>query len=136
MKSFKNINKNNLYFGEKILLGTYSTDWSVYELEVEGAVQNFGNRCIAHPFWESGELNDGDLENFKKIMLDNFQELAGRELAIIKIDGYKCVCAIDSTFSKSTVYQLLLLAKQYVYPFDSERRYPIQMIETKTTWKY
>ena len=136
MKSFKNINKNNLYFGEKILLGTYSTDWSTYELEVDGTIQNFENRCIAHPFWESDVTDENYLNNLKNIMLDNFQRLAARDIAIIKIDEYSCVCAYDHSFSKSTDYQLLLLTHQYVYPFDEKQRYPMQMIETKTTWKY
>lgn len=135
MKSFTNINKNNLYFGEKILLGTYSTDWSVYELEVEGTVQNFKNR-FPTPFWESDVTDENYLNNLKNIMLDNFQNFAGRDIAIIKIDEYSCVCVYDHSFSKSTNYQLLLLKNQYVYPFDEKRRYPIQMIETKTTWKY
>lgn len=135
MRNFKNINKNNLYLGEKIFLGTYSTDWSVYELEIEGTIQNIRNR-FPTPFWESTDIDENYLNNLKNTMLDNFQRLAGRDIAVIKIDEYSCVCVIDDSFSKSTNYQLLLLADQYVYPFDSERRYPIQMIETKTTWKY
>lgn len=135
MKSFKNINKNNLYFGEKILLGSYSTDWSTYELEVEGVVRNFKNG-FPTPFWESDVKDENYLNNLKNIMLDNFQNFAGRDIAIIKIDDYSCVCVIDNSFAKSTDYQLLLLANQYVYPFDEKQRYPIQMIETKTTWKY
>ena len=135
MRNFKNINKNNLYLGEKILLGTYSTDWSVYELEVEGTIQNIRNG-FSTPFWESDKSDENYLNNLKNTMLDNFQRLAGRDVAVIKIDEYSCVCVYDHSFSKSTDYQLLLLNSPYVYPFDEGQRYPTQMIETKTTWKY
>ena len=135
MRNFKNINKNNLYLGEKILLGTYSTDWPVYELEVEGTIQNIRNG-FPTPFWESDNINENYLNNLKNIMLDSFQRLAGRDVAVIKIDEYSCVCVYDHSFSKSTDYQLLLLNSPYVYPFDEKQRYPMQMIETKTTWKY
>ena len=135
MKSFKNINKNNLYFGEKILLGTYSTDWSTYELEVESTIQSIKNG-FPTPFWESDKDDENYLNNLKNIMLDNFQNFAGRNIAVIKIDEYSCVCVYDPSFSKSTDYQLLLLTNPYVCPFDNKRRYPTQMIETKTTWKY
>lgn len=135
MKSFKNINKNNLYFGEKILLGTYSTNWSIYEIEVEGTIHNL-KIGFPTPFWESDKMSNDYLYNLKNTMLDNFQNFAGRDIAIIKIDEYSCVCVYDYSFSKSTDNQLLLLKSQYVYPFDEKQRYPMQMIETKTTWKY
>lgn len=135
MKSFKNINKNNLYFGEKIFLGIYSTDWSTYESEVESAIRHLKDG-FPTPFWESDVTDENYLNNLKNTMLDNFQNFAGRDIAIIKVDEYSCVCIYDNSFSKSTDYQFLLLESQYVYPFDSERRYPIQMIETKTAWKY
>lgn len=136
MKSLKNINKNNLYFGERILLGARSTDWSTYEFEIENDIWALQYDDYPTPFWKSVKTDENYLSNLKNIILDNFQNFAGRDIAIIKIDEYSCVCVIDDSFSKSTNYQLLLLADQYVYPFDSERRYPTQMIETKTTWKY
>ena len=135
MKSFKNINKNNLYVGEKILFGSYSTDWSTYELEVENTIRYLKDD-LPTPFWESDKTDENYLNNLKNIMLDNFQNFAGRDIAVIKVDEYSCVCVYDNSFSKSTEYQLLLLQSQYVYPFDKKQRYPIQMIETKTTWKY
>ena len=135
MKSFANINKSNLYIGEKILFGSYSTDWSTYELEVENTIQYLKND-LPTPFWESDKTDENYLNNLKNIMLDNFQNFSGRDIAVIKVDEYSCVCVYDNSFSKSTEYQLLLLQSQYVYPFDKKQRYPIQMIETKTTWKY
>ena len=131
MKSFANINKNNLYVGKHMLLGIYSTDWSTYELEVEGTIQNIKNGYI-------GTLHIGDieneqyLENLKNVLLDNYQNFAGRNVGIIDIDGYSCACVVEDTLSLS----ILILKSQYVYPFDEKQRYPIQMIETKTTWKY
>lgn len=131
MKSFANINKNNLYIGKHMLLGIYSTDWSTYELEVEGTIQNIKNGYI-------GTLHIGDQENeqylanLKNVLLDNYQNFAGRNVGIIDIDGYSCACVVEDTLSLS----ILILKSEYVYPFDEKQRYPIQMIETKTTWKY
>lgn len=131
MKSFANINKNNLYIGKHMLLGIYSTDWSTYELEVEGTIQNIKNGYI-------GTLHIGDRENeqylanLKNVLLDNYQNFAGRNVGIIDIDGYSCACVVGEVLSLS----ILILISQYVYPFDEKQRYPMQMIETKTTWKY
>jgi hypothetical protein len=131
MKKFQNINKNNLYIGKHMFLGIYSTDWSTYELEVKGTIQNIKNGYI-------GTLHIGDqeneqyLENLKNVLLDNYQNFAGRNVGIIDIDGYSCACVVDEVLSLS----ILTLISQYVYPFDEKQRYPMQMIETKTTWKY
>lgn len=131
MKSFKNINKNNLYVGKHMLLGIYSTDWSTYELEVEGTIQNIKNGYIGTLHIEDRE-NEQYLENLKNVLLDNYQNFAGRNVGIIDIDGYSCACVVEDTLSLS----ILVLQSQYVYPFDEKRRYPMQRIETKTTWKY
>ena len=131
MRNFKNINKNNLYVGKHMLLGIYSTDWSTYELEVEGTIQNIKNGYI-------GTLHIGDqeneqyLKNLKNVLLDNYQNFAGRNVGIVDIDGYSCACVVEDVLSLS----ILTLVSQYVYPFDEKQRYPMQMIETKTTWKY
>lgn len=131
MKSFANINENNLYVGKHMLLGIYSTDWSTYELEVERTICNIKNGYI-------GTLHIGDqeneqyLENLKNVLLDNYQNFAGRNVGIIDIDGYSCACVVGEVLSLS----ILILISQYVYPFDEKQRYPMQMIETKTTWKY
>ena len=131
MRNFKNINKNNLYVGKHMLLGIYSTDWSTYELEVDGTIQNIKNEYI-------GTLHIGDreneqyLENLKNVLLDNYQNFAGRNVGVIDIDGYSCACVIEDVISLS----ILTLVSQYVYPFNEKQRYPMQMIETKTTWKY
>ena len=130
MRNLKNINKNNLYAGKHMLLGIYSTDWSTYELEVEGTIQNIKNGYI-------GTLHIGDqeneqyLKNLKNVLLDNYQNFAGRNVGIIDIDGYSCACVVEDVISLS----ILTLISQYVYPFDEKQRYPMQMIETKTTWK-
>ena len=131
MRKFQNINKNNLYIGKHMLLGIYSTDWSTYELEVEGTIQNIKNGYI-------GTLHIGDRENeqylanLKNVLLDNYQNFAGRNVGVIDIDGYSCACVVEEVLSLS----ILILTSQYVYPFDEKQRYPMQMIETKTTWKY
>ena len=131
MKSFKNINKNNLYVGDRMLLGVFSTDWSTYELEVEKTIRSIKDGRI-------GTLHIGDqeneqyLENLKNVLLDNYQNFAGRNIGIIDIDGYSCACVVEEVLSLS----ILILISQYVYPFDEKQRYPMQMIETKTTWKY
>ena len=131
MRKFQNINKDNLYIGKHMLLGIYSTDWSTYELEVEGTIQNIKNGYI-------GTLHIGDqeneqyLKNLQNVLLDNYQNFAGRNVGIIDIDGYSCACVVEEVLSLS----ILTMISQYVYPFDEKQRYPMQMIETKTTWKY
>lgn len=135
MKSFTNINKNNLFFGEHMLLGEFSTNWETYQQNVDKAIQDIWNGYI-ETFNASDKNNEKYLENLRNTLLDNFQNFAGRYIAIINIDDYSCACTIDEGFAKATCYRLLLLTNQYVRPFDEKRRYPTQMIETKTTWKY
>lgn len=131
MKIIDKINKNNLYIGKYILIGTHSTDFSTYELEIQETIQDI-KRGRINTFKDSDRFDEKYLENLKNVLLDNYQNFAGRNVGIIDIDGYSCACVVEEVLSLS----VLMLVSQYVYPFDEKRRYPLQMIETKTTWKY
>lgn len=131
MKIIDKINENNLYIGKYILIGTHSTDFSTYELEIQETIQDI-KRGRINTFKDSDRFDEKYLENLKNVLLDNYQNFAGRNVGIIDIDGYSCACVVEEVLSLS----VLILVSQYVYPFDEKRRYPLQMIETKTTWKY
>ena len=126
----RDINANNLFFGEHMLIGEFSTDFGTYEAQTEKTIQYIKDGYNI-PFW-----NDDRLQNLENVLLNNFQRFAGKYLAVIKVGEYSCVCAVDEYFANATCYRLLLLTDRYVYPFDAEGTYPIQMIETKTDWKY
>lgn len=131
MKIIDKINETNLYIGKYILIGTHSTNFSTYELEIQETIQDI-KRGRINTFKDSDRFDEKYLENLKNVLLDNYQNFAGRNVGIINIDGYSCACVVEKVLSLS----VLMLVSQYVYPFDEKRRYPLQMIETKTTWKY
>lgn len=70
-------------------------------------------------------------EQIVKIIDYNWSDFAGEIAIIILVEGYSCLTWLVD------INQELLVANigERVYPFDSEKRYPVQAIEQKLSFK-
>lgn len=116
---------DTIYVGKLIYIGIMQKDWGGYTNQIEDFINN--NKDLYHPQY---------LKNVREILLDNYSVFSGNATAIIYVDAYSCLVTIKGDFFHNGDTEIHVVNSKYVYPFDIERRYPIQRIETKTTWKY
>lgn len=116
---------DTIYVGKLIYIGIMQKDWGGYVKQIKDFSNN--NKSLYHTKC---------LENIREILLDNYSVFSGNVTGIIYIDGYYCLATLRKDFLHNSDTEIHVISSKYVYPFDDERRYPIQMIETKTTWKY
>lgn len=65
-----------------------------------------------------------------RIVEDNLDRFIGFEMILIKIEDYYCVAKVIDEWTPIEISPI-------VYPFDLEgKRYPMQEIELKYSWKY
>lgn len=92
-------------------------DWSKFDRDKDKIIESLEYR-----------FGKKKAEKIYKIVDANWNSFQGHEAVVIKVEDYDCLAIVIDEFTPIEI-------SDFIYPFDDETIYPMQMLETKFYFK-
>ena len=92
-------------------------DWSKFDRDKDKIIESLEYR-----------FGKKKAEKIYKIVDANWNSFEGHEAVVIKVEDYDCLAIVTDEFTPIEI-------SDFIYPFDDETIYPMQMLETKFYFK-